>query len=352
MAESSRVVPPPSIIMFKRPSIFLAIAGIIGLSLLVFKLKKPEPPPVPLVEPSRAPYADSIGARGIVESIDENVRIAPNLPGLIAEVFVKVGDRVKQGDALFRQDTRDAAAKVTNQQAQAALLEAKVNEAAVTLADRQDSFQRTQKLSKKDVVSEDDLQRKYYAVRAAETALSTSRADLELARAQLVQAEVNLDLLTVRAPREGDILKVDLRAGEYASVPPSDLNNPSLLLGDTRSLQLRADVDEDSASRVMPGAPAVAFIKGMRSAPIPLRFVRIEPYVTTKKSLTGDSNERVDTRVLQVIYQFDQGKVPVYVGQQMDVFLEGKGPQMSHPDGGEPDGSAVKSPESKFSSPR
>ena len=319
--------------MFKRPSIFLALAGMIGLTLLVFKLRKPEPPPVPLVEPSRAPYADSIGARGLVESVDENVRIAPNLPGLIAEVFVKVGDRVKKGDPLFRQDTRDVEAKVVNQKAQVGLLEAKVNEAAVILSDRQDSFQRIEKLSKKDVVSEDDRLRKYYAVRSAESALATTGADLELARAQLLQAQVSLDLLTVRSPRDGDILKVDLRAGEYASVPPTDLNNPLLLLGETRRLQLRADVDEDSASRVRAGAPAVAFIKGMRSDPIPLRFVRIEPYVTTKKSLTGDSSERVDTRVLQVIYQFDQSKVPVYVGQQMDVFLEGSGPLMTHPDG-------------------
>ena len=313
--------------ILNRPSIYLAIAGIVGVSLLVVKLRKPEPPAIPLVEPSRAPYANSIGARGIVESIDENVRIAPTLPGLIAEVMVKVGDRVKKGDPLFREDSRDAEARVANQKAQVALLQAKVNEATVLLADRQDSYQRTQRLSKKDVVSDDDLQRKYYAVRSAETALATTRADLDLATAQLAQAQVNLELLTVRAPRDGEILKVDLRAGEYASVPPTDANNPSLLLGETRSLQLRADVDEDSASRIRPGAPAVAFIKGMRTDPIPLRFVRIEPYVTTKKSLTGDSTERVDTRVLQVIYQFDPGKVPVYVGQQMDVFIEGEGNQ-------------------------
>ncbi len=309
--------------LLNRPSIYLALAGLVGVSLLVIKLRKPEPAPVPLVEPSGAPYADSIGARGIVESIDENVRIAPNLPGLIAEVMVKVGDQVKKGDPLFREDTRDAEAKVANQKAQLGLLQAKVNEASVLLADRQDSYQRTQKLSRKDVVSDDDLQRKYYAVRSAETALATTKADLDLAIAQLAQAQVNLELLTVRAPRNGEILKVDLRAGEYASVPPTDLNNPSLLLGETRFLQLRADVDEDSASRIRPGATAVAFIKGMRTDPIPLRFVRIEPYVTTKKSLTGDSTERVDTRVLQVIYQFDHSKIPVYVGQQMDVFIEG-----------------------------
>lgn len=319
--------------MLKRVSIFLALLGIIAVSLLVFRLKKPTPTPAPLVEPSRAPYADSIGARGIVESVNENVRIAPVLPGLISEVFVKVGDRVKKGDPLFRQDTRDAAAKVDNQKAQVGLLEAKVNESAVLLEDRNESYQRIEKLGQKAVVSEDDRLRKYYLARAAETMLATTKADLELAKAQLAQAEVNLDLLTVRAPRDGDILRVDLRAGEYASLPPTDINNPSLLLGETRFLQLRADVDEDSASRVRKGAPAIAYIKGMRSDPIPLRFVRIDPYVTTKKSLTGDSTERVDTRVLQVIYQFDQSKLPVYVGQQMDVFIEGRGPQPEYPDG-------------------
>ena len=312
--------------MVKSITILLACLGVIAVTLLVYRLKQPEPPPSPLVEPSRAPYSDSIGARGIVESVNENVRIAPLLPGLIAEVFVKVGDRVTKGQPLFRQDTRDAQARVANQKAQVELLDAKVHEAEVMLADRQDSYERIEKLGRKDVVSDDERLRKYYAVRSAETALATTKADLELARAQLDQANVNLDLLTVRAPRDGDILRVDLRAGEYASVPPSDLNNPSLLLGETRFLQLRADVDEDSASRVRTGAPAIAFIKGMRSDPIPLRFVRIEPYVTTKKSLTGDSTERVDTRVLQVIYQFDQSKVPVYVGQQMDVFIDGAPP--------------------------
>ena len=284
---------------------------------------KPLPTPIPLVEPSRAPYADSIGGRGIVEAVDENVDVAPLISGLITDIYVKVGDIVKKGDPLFRQDTRDAAAKVATQKAQVALLEAKVHEAEVMLADRQDSFDRIEKLREKAVVSEDDRLRKYYLARSAETALATTKADLELGKAQLDQAEVVLDLLTVRASRDGEILRQNMHEGEYASVSPSDPNTPSLLLGETQRLQLRVDVDEDSASRVRAGAPAVAYIKGMRSDPIPLHFVRIEPYVTTKKSLTGDSTERVDTRVLQVIYQFDKTKVPVYVGQQMDVFIDG-----------------------------
>jgi HlyD family secretion protein len=50
--------------------------------------------------------------------------------------------------------------------------------------------------------------------------------------------------------------------------------------------------------------------------------VRVEPYVTPKTSLTGSSTERVDTRVLQVIYSFPPHALPAFVGQQLDVFIE------------------------------
>ena len=55
-----------------------------------------------------------------------------------------------------------------------------------------------------------------------------------------------------------------------------------------------------------------------------LRFVREEPYVIPKKSLTGDNTERVDTRVLQAIYAVEGAKRQLYVGQQVDVFIEGQ----------------------------
>ena len=64
-----------------------------------------------------------------------------------------------------------------------------------------------------------------------------------------------------------------------------------------------------------------------------LKFVRIEPYVTPKKSLTGDNTERVDTRVLQVLYEMQASEEPVFVGQQMDVFIEGETPKPSEAHG-------------------
>jgi hypothetical protein len=76
-----------------------------------------------------------------------------------------------------------------------------------------------------------------------------------------------------------------------------------------------------------PGVKAVATLKGRPHARFPLEFVKVEPYVVPKKSLTGDNTERVDTRVLQVIYALpDQRPIPLYVGQQMDVYLEAAKP--------------------------
>ena len=66
----------------------------------------------------------------------------------------------------------------------------------------------------------------------------------------------------------------------------------------------------------------ISFIKGDTQRKLPLRFLRIEPFVIPKRSLTGDSAERVDTRVLQIIFELDRPEVPLYVGQQVDVFVE------------------------------
>ena len=71
-----------------------------------------------------------------------------------------------------------------------------------------------------------------------------------------------------------------------------------------------------------PNTPAVAYVRGDTKQKFPLEFVHFEPYVVPKKSLTGDSTERVDTRVLQAIYQISDANAPVYVGQQMDVYIE------------------------------
>lgn len=304
--------------MFRSASFLVAIAGIGLATNLVRKQDVQEPAAAPLNPPSSAPYPQSIGARGLVEGVDENVRIAPAVAGLVTKVSVKVGDEVQAGQVLIEQDSRDAEAQIAVQEANVAAIQASLNESEVAHADRQDQWSRVEQLGANLVVSVDERQRTLYALRAAASHVESRKSDLSAARALLARARVQKDLLLVRAPRDGTVLQVNVRPGEYA-VPTA--TEHSLLLGRTQELQLRADVDEDNAPRVKAGCQAVAFIKGGRHDPVPLRFVRIEPYILPKRSLTGESGERVDTRVLQVIFRFDRINVPIYVGQQLDVFL-------------------------------
>jgi hypothetical protein len=86
-------------------------------------------------------------------------------------------------------------------------------------------------------------------------------------------------------------------------------------------LNVRAEVDERDAARVQPGANVIASVRGDTSHQFKLRFVRFEPFVVPKRNLNGDGGERVDTRVLQVIYGIDP-RVTVRPGQQLDILIE------------------------------
>ena len=94
-----------------------------------------------------------------------------------------------------------------------------------------------------------------------------------------------------------------------------------LLLGDIRTKHVRAAFDEEDIPRFRPGLPAQAILRGDSEHTLPLKFVRTEPFVTPKHSLTGIGGERVDTRVLQVIYALEPGESELHVGQQVDVFV-------------------------------
>jgi multidrug resistance efflux pump len=156
----------------------------------------------------------------------------------------------------------------------------------------------------------------------AEATLILQKADLESAVATNDQQRIQLDQLTVRAPADGKILQINNRVGEYLS---NVSGTAPVLFGNTGSLLVRVDVDEINASHVRQGSSATATLKGDSSRRFPLQFVRIVPYMVPKQSLTGSNSERVDVRVLQIEYRFPPPSFPVYVGQQVDVFIDALG---------------------------
>lgn len=304
--------------ILRKLSFYLALAGVFGVAVLVKRFRTVPPPPPPLAEPSRSPFAHFVAATGIIEAVRENVKVATPRAALVERVLVEVGSRVKAGDPLFQLDSRESKARLATAEAELLSLRAALRAERILAADAADQFQRVERLRRDQVASEDERTRKEFALRNWEARVAKLEADILAAEAVVNQARVELEVLTVRAPREGTVLQVNIREGEQAAVNPVE---PLLILGETDRLQVRADVDEQNAPLVRPGEAAVAYLKGDTQSPIPLRFVRIEPYVVPKRSLTGDSAERVDTRVLQIIFQLDRPATPLYVGQQVDVFI-------------------------------
>jgi len=299
--------------LLKKPTFYVAVAGAGATLLMVARLNGQSPTKPPPIDPSPKPYASSVAASGIIEALSENVSIGVPDAGLVAKVHVKVWDAVQEGQPLFTLDSRELEAQLLVNEANATVAQA-------TLARLQDQLARFKCVNDPRAVSQDE-------VRTKEHDVAVAQAQLDAARAQVAQNKVLLERMTIVAPRAGTILQVNIRAGEYASATPK---TAAMVLGDVEHLQVRADVDEQNAPRLQPGQTATAYLKGDTTKPIELKFVRIEPYVVPKVSLTGASTERVDTRVLQVIYSFERVKDrPVYVGQQVDLFVKSEIPAVA-----------------------
>jgi HlyD family secretion protein len=268
-----------------------------------------------------------------------------------------VGQHVKAGDPLFRIDDREKKAELKVRQAMLAdansalerleamprpeelpAAEARVKEAKADWDNWEQQWARSEKLVTDRAISEEEfLERKQSAIQARERYnravadlnllkagswepdKQVAKSALERVQAQINQAQTDLDRLIVRALVAGEVLQVNVRPGEYVG---ATAGQALIVLGSVTQLHVRVDIDEYDIPRFIPNAPARATLKGQATDFFPLKFVRIEPYVVPKKSLTGDNTERVDTRVLQVIYAIDTTGKRLFVGQQLDVFVD------------------------------
>lgn len=339
------------------------ILPLIALAMLTFALlhvvraqhDKPKVPPPN--DPARTPYNTTVAGAGLIEAQTENIALGSALPGVVTEVHVEVGQRVAAGAPLFRLDDRQwqaelkvRSANLAAAEAQLARLEAmprpeelppsqaRVREMQAGLAEQEDQQRRAQKMFQSRAIGEEEMVRRDLAARTSREQLARAQADYELlkagawkpekdvayaqvlqAKAQVEQTLIELERLIVRAPVAGRVLQRNVRPGEYVGTPPGQA---LIVLGAVDQLHARVDVAEHDIPRFQPGAPAKAMLRGAAGREIPLRFVRVEPYVVPKKALTGNNTERVDTRVLQVIFALEPTDQAVYVGQQVDVFIE------------------------------
>ncbi len=300
----------------------IAVIGVVFAVIFVHAGNKAVPATMPVAQPAQAPYASYVAGAGIVEASTENIDIGTPVAGVVTKLDHWIGDHVRAGDVLFRIDSRDQEAELKVRQAALKSAEANVLAQEAAVADAENQWQKVKELGPR-AMSQEDLDKRKYAAQQAEAKLTQARAEVVSSSASIDSTQTELDRRIVRATVDGTVMQCKIHVGEFAPAGVSAADAPLMKLGNTDTLHVRVDVDENDAWRVETTKSAVAYIRGNRDLSTPLKFVRVEPYVIPKRSLTGDSSERVDTRVLQVLYSFDPAAIRnVYVGQQMDVFIE------------------------------
>ncbi len=308
-----------------------------------------------------------IGGVGLVEPVNEAISIGSQLPGIVEQIMVQPGDKVRAGDVLLRLDRRSAAAdlgvakaellaqesrlqellaQISIQQARLAAAKALLDQNTATESNAKREYERAISIRNSNALSEEEIDARKLnwetakgrsleaMARVAEAqsnlnllagepiaaSIEVQKAAIELARANREKAQNHYDLLTIVAPKDAVILSVKIRVGEF--VPAAVLSSPFITLGVIDPLHLRVDIDESEIPRFHPGARAYASLRGQPEIKVPIEYVRTEPLVIPKRSLTGTVSERVDTRVLQVIYSVDPKTLNASVGQQVDVYIE------------------------------
>lgn len=350
------------------------ILPMLAAGMLVFAVgfalysQRKEPDTPPPVQPPVSPFGHTVAGAGMVEPSNEAstnawITVGSQLSGVIARVSVHIGQKVKAGDLLFELDKRATEAELLAREtsvlaAEEALRrlelqprpeevppsEAQVEAAEATAKQTLDQRDRDKKLFEKGAVSPEEMVRAEQAYLTAKAQLALARANLallkagawapdkaiqaanvQLAKAQLEQTKTTLALLEVRAPVDGTILQINIRPGEYVSTTGTQ---SLLMMGNLEPLHVRVSVDEEDIPRLKLNAPAKAKIRGdSTQQEVPLTFVRQEPYIVPKMSLTGTNAERVDTRVVQLIYAIDPRQKlvrenKILVGQLLDVFID------------------------------
>lgn len=357
-----------------RPRIMIGIAilGILGSIVSAFVYTKKVMPQPPL-RASTNPYEKGIYSTGIVESYQShgaNITIVPEVSGRVVQIFVQEGQRVSAGDPLLSIDDSvqrqtveqlkaqaDAALKAL-QRAKAAprkeeldIAQAQMDQARATLDDKRAQFEKVQKAYQLNpkAISRDDFDRAKNAYEIAQKSYEVAVRQFRLIRAGTWEYDIKtleaqylaaskayeaaaklLEKYTLRAPSDGIVVRIQASVGGYISPQGSyDLYTGSygpvivMMNGSVDQLQVRCYVDE----LLVPQLPkpdritATMFVRGSDKK-VPIEFVRIEPYIVPKIQLSNGRRERVDVRVLPVIFRFEKPTdVNIFPGQLVDVYI-------------------------------
>jgi len=258
----------------------------------------------PFITPPSAHFSHKIAGLGIVESHTRIINISSHTAGIISEIYVSEGMYVKKGTPLFKIEDTEIIAQLEN-------AEAKMKVAQIHYEDISHNLNLFESIKDKRAVSYEEMSKKRFAAQKAYAQMVESMTNLKV-----IQMQANKFI--VKSPVDSHVLKINSHVGEFVN----GNDNTAITLGTLDDLNVRVEIDETDIHRIDQDAQAIGILRGQPNVKINLKFLRYDPYVIPKSNLTNNIAEKIDTRVIELVYSFDRSKVTVFPGQRMDVFIE------------------------------
>ena len=209
-------------------------------------------------------FVDQVSTSGrIALDEDASVQITPPFSGRVVSVAAKAGDRVAKGQVLLSAQASEVAqARSDLAAAQAALTTAKAQaEVAITNAARQQALFKINGAALKDVQqAQSDATGARDTLRSDEAALALVRARLDVLQASGSGTEA---LATMRAPIAGVVTQRQVGPGQYLNATSNGATTPIFTVSDLSRVWLSADVREEDADKLHPGAAVTATVPGL-----------------------------------------------------------------------------------------
>ena len=290
----------------------LCVAGAFLLRWTVFK---PKPVPVTVYRVGTGRVEDTVvnSRAGTIKS-RRRAKMSPGIPGLVTEIAVKKGTRVKQGEMLLQLDDSEHRAQV--QLARSTLEEARsaVQQTQLEAEQAQRDWKRTQALAKNEVLPENLMDRDRTRALTTEVACAGARARIQEREASLEAAKATLDKTTMKAPFDGVVLDVTTEVGEWISPsPPGVFIPPVVDLIDPATLYLSAPIDEADVARIKTGLPVRITLDAFRGRSFAGTLTYASSYVETRQE---------QNRTLEVEAVFKDNPLPANLLPGLSADLE------------------------------
>jgi len=253
-----------------------------------------QPAKVKLAKAAKGDLVRTVAAPGTIEP-KTKVEVSAQVSARIIALPFREGEVVKEGDVVVRLDARDLAALLDSAKAQLKSEEARLEGARAALANASLEFNRRKELYATKDIPKTELDQSEAEYLRAESNFKSQQHAIEIARANIVRAEKDLDNTTIKSPFDGIITRLEAEVGETVVV--GTLNNPGSVImeiADLSKMLLKARVDEANVAPVKQGQKAKVFVNAFTDR----TFFGTVDHVGLKKKVELDRTSYFETDIL------------------------------------------------------